>query len=676
MQNLPVIDTQVGNVFEDRFDANRRWYLPDFALVKPPDTAFAFAATQGQVGPSGDPFDTAQLTIDLQTIDPADVTASRQQSPGATFSSVAFLSVDATLSVPVTANDGSAQTDTTQGQVNPQPDGTYRATFNLLGPKVITAYETLAHLGGATISVTVSYGAWKRTVIRRPIPTPPPGPGPHPSHLVTPVFSSRLQTMPMSAVSPVDSPQFDHVQNVDPPNHPIDWPPETISFYYITARASRTVQIGLAFATDAYRSRFTITASGATRPIIDATDLTQFATPRSEFQELTSLDLTRYPTIKHLYIGQVSGTVVAVPLAYGIVRGSSGCAARCDCAVDVSSITGCRFQFTFTLEPVIDPIDIAQLTHDLAAAPESANRSLRLTLPTGLDTRAPVTLAGFATATTIFSDGVDPNYPHSVLVSVGIGDTDTTPPIPAITNANLFLAELTSPGTTPLFATIAIHLDDAYPTPVETTANLNFHSTADSDDLTVVSSGSPPAQTVINLAPFDLDLRRFARYTPSGLTAATSLTDETLATGQSTVLPGDPTGTSGVLVSRTLALPVPLPPGVLFKDYLTLNTETVPDVQHPMTVNAIGAFGASGITELDVQITFSDPHLPQPPAMTLTPAHEVDSVDVIIPVDALVTGLAATLTITIMANTGRKQVTLTNDFLSEPIFILTSAALN
>lgn len=421
-----------------------------------------------------------------------------------------------------------------------------------------------------------------------------------------------------------------------------------------------------------YGSRFTVTVGGLTRPIIDVNDLREFATSRSEYRELTSLGdvQARYPSLRQLYLGQVSGTVVAVPVSYGIVRGAAGVAASCDSIVDDSpvSITGCRFHFTFTMAPVVDPIDLAQLAADLPAVPEAAGRTLTPRLPVGLDPRHPATLDGFPAATTVFGDGVSP---HTLQVAVDIADDQATP---ATTKVNLFLLQLASTGPAPLFANVAIRLDDIFPQQVQTQATLNLHQTAGSDDLTATITEAPPAAQVTNHSALDLTLHRYALIGRPQLTIA-SLTDQVLAAGQSTTLPGDVTGATSVVVSNSLVVPAPLPKAAIFH-YISFHTETVQQVQHPLTVNAAGLdFTTAAIASIDIHITVTaDPQIPVP-AMTLAPSHKIDFVHVLIPIDSAVTGLDTTVALTITTAAGQHTTTLTHDFIDQPTLIITNTTI-
>jgi hypothetical protein len=373
----------------------------------------------------------------------------------------------------------------------------------------------------------------------------------------------------------------------------------------------------------------------------------------------------RFPSVRRLYLGQVSGTVVALPVAYGIVHGADGVAATCDALVDpASDLTGSRFHFTFTLAPDVDPIDLAGLTAALPGLPEAAGRALRLTLPDGLDPRHSSTLDGFPAATATFGDGL---APHTVQVSVDIADDHATP---AISSVNLFLAELAASGQPPLSANLAVRLDDLFPQPVQTPATLNLHRTTESDDLTVaITPGSPPTAT--NRGPVDLILHR-AAVLPE--LTVTSLGDKVLGAGQTVSLPVDAAGALSVAVARSLSIPTPIPkPTVLA--LVTFHTQTVQQVQHPLTVQAALSFTAAAVTSIDVVFQLTEAPTLTVPTLTLTAAHTIDFVHVLVPVDAAVTGLDTTVTLTLNGLNGSRPVTLHHDFVDEPILTITTTTI-
>ncbi|MEU7143448.1 hypothetical protein ABZ942_28670 [Nocardia sp. NPDC046473] len=625
------------------------WYLPIFA-VPADDPTFSFAAVQSGVDPHGDPFNRAQLTFSVRVDMPDNIAELYRGNPGLPPRLVADFGVlQFTLSLPVTDSGGNPQTLTATSDARNTEDGTVIATFDLIGDAVEAAYAHLTRSGSAVLEISAAYSVYKTTRVTAPdVGFPIHGPIFHGYQFQ--VFGDGDHGGGEPAPTPY------HLGGY--------------RFMPVTALFHRSTPLRLTFATDTYRSRFTITADGTTRPIIDSSDLSKFAGDRSEYRELTTLGNVsdRYPTLRGLYFGQVSGTVVAVPAAYGIVRGAKGVAAVCDSIVDDSpdTLTGCRFHFTFLLAPLADPIDLAQLAADLPGIPEAVGRRLRLTLPVGLDPHHPATLDGFPAATAVFADGV---AAHTVQVGVDITDDR---PTPATTNVNLFLQQLATKGPAPLFAALAIRLDDAFPGLVRTQANLNLYQTADSDDLTAEIVA--PVVQVTNRGPLDLVLHRLGLLGPAQPTVI-GLADQVLPAGQPSTLPGDASHATGAVVSRTLNVPVPLPKSAL-RDYVTFNTTTIQQVQHPLTINAAGLnFDATGITRMDIQIAVDDDPRIAIPALSLSPSHPIDFVHVIIPLGSAVTGLDCTVVFTLTTTAGTRTVSRHHDFVDEPIFVVTGNTL-
>jgi hypothetical protein len=631
-------------------DNTTSWYIPKFTLLDGEDPAFRVAVTQkaGEVTPQGRPVNQATLTLSLQPVMPHNV-AILTPDPGEVFLPVANLQPVVVLSVPVTEPDGTVRPRMVPGTVVHQADDRYQVTFLLSQGVVEAAYEHLTDLGGASLEVAATYSGLQLVKGFQP-----------------------------DTGFPIHGPVFDGWQftTFGDGQHGASVPLGEFGWYRfvpVTARfpvtpPTESLPLGLKYHDDAYRARFTIrTRDGITRPIIDVGDLTDFASARSEYRELTSLGdvQSKFPTVRRLYLGQVSGTVVALPAAYAIVHGADGLDAACDALVDPSSnLTGSRFHFTFTLAPDIDPIDFAGLDAALPALPEAAGRTLRLTLPDGLDPRNPSVLNGFPAATAAFGDGV---APHTVQVSIDIADDNTTP---ALTSVNQFLAELCAAGPPPLSANLAVRLDDHFPQPVQSPGPLNLHRTAESDDLTVtVTPGSPPAAT--NRGPLDLVLHQAAALPQ--LTVK-NLGDQVLRAGQTVALPPVAAAATSVVVSRSLAVPTPVPKQTV-RTLVTFRTQTVQQVQHPLTVQAAFDFAAAGATSLEVAFRLtSAPALPVPD-LTLTAAHPIDFVHVLIPVDSAVVGLDTAVTLTITGSSGTRAVTVHHDFIDDPILTITGTTI-
>ena len=157
-----------------------------------------------------------------------------------------------------------------------------------------------------------------------------------------------------------------------PPPVPLPIPPEL--WVTATARQALTVALGTTYAQQPYRPLYTLTEPPATaRPIVSVSDLTMFTSTGTEYVQLSSLGNVpaRYPSLSSVYLGQVTGTVVAVPAAYGIVHTSSGCEMSINAIVDTNSVSGSQFQVSLALGPMIDPCDLAQLSIDVQDRPSA-----------------------------------------------------------------------------------------------------------------------------------------------------------------------------------------------------------------------------------------------------------------------------------------------------------------
>jgi hypothetical protein len=692
-QSLPVLGTQSGSLFADRTDTGLSWYLPALAVADP-TTAFAFTASIGpEVDSQGRPFDTASLAVPLTASDPPDVVAAKQASPARRFQQIPPAAYDALLVVPFVGNQGEAQTTTVSGQIAPQADGSLLASFDgLVGATVVQAYVALMSTAGATLQIGVSYQVWKHVV--RPIWRLPIGPLPVAPNLagpgdaraeVRPAAAPQLLEDRLAQPDPAPNAVLSPVAEPLPPRPTLVPDPRPELPYDIwlvtTARTQLTVALGSTYASQRYREQYTIAAPPPAQPrvIVDVSDLTNFETTRSEFEELTSLGDVRskYPSFTSAYLGQVTGTVVAIPAAYGIVHGSGGCSGSIDILADPSPTTasGSRFQFTFELAPIVDPVDFAQLSADLAKIPEAQGRTLLPTLPTRLDSAVtPTFSAGSAVQSLSVATGPDPN---TIEISFEITDSGTgASVVPAWAAASQLVGELVaSTVPPPLFGTVGLRLDDAYPIPPTASFFLALTHTASADDLAVTASGTPPVLTASNQSPNDLRLVRMLDTTVLGNVVVTL--GSALRAGTSAALPsvaGEPT--TGALVYRNLDLTT-FSLGDLPK-YVSIHAETVEQIQHLLTVNATAVnFAAEGIAQLDILISLDALPATQVPTITLTDQHQIDSVTVVVPVGAVVVGLASTLAISVQGTSpsGDRHAEVSNDFLTNPIFDLLPADL-
>lgn len=646
----PVGSPVVGDcVFADGADQTLLWYVPALAL-REPDPAFGFTVTQS-ADAAGAVFNEATLALTADVVAPPELGQARQQFPTASFSPIEFTTSKPHLVIPFTDAAGHGQSVAVEGTAT-ATGSSIGFQFVLTGPQTVQSYLSLTELGGSAVELPLDYRLDVRSGGADPC--------------------AALQSEVATLLADVNDPDLPRLikQNIQKELAAAQGRLLRCRTAALPRQGEKVAaaDMALAYAASRYASRFTVTTGSMTRSIIDVHDLTEFASARSEYRELLTLgDVhARYPSIRRLYLGQVSGTVVAVPASYGIACGASGAAARCDAVVDDSpvSITGCRFHFTFTVAPGVDPVDLASLSADLATVPEAANRNLTVRLPAGLDPRHTATLDGFPGATAAFADGTDP---HTIRIAVDIADDQATP---GITKANLFLAQLAATGSAPLFANVAVRLDDTFPQQVETVATLNLYQTANTDDVTAAITGLPPAAQVVNTGSLDLTLHRYA-LCGADRPAVTPLAHQLLPAGTSATLTTATGQATSVAVSSSLAVPAPMPKAAIF-DYIRFHTETVQQVQHPLTVNAAGLdFTAAAVTSIGVHFTVAGvPHLAVPD-LTLSPSHTIDFVHVLVAVDAAVTGLDTTVTLTADTAAGQRVITLDHDFIDEPTLIIT-----
>ncbi len=669
--SLPVLGTQNGSIFDDRDDQNVFWYLPALQPADP-TSAFSFAATVGpQVDSAGDPFDSATVSIPLAVVDPPDVVAARQANPASTYQVIPGASYDVTLAVPYVDGSGAAQTSSVSGAVSTQSDGTLLAVFpGLLGPTVVQQYVALTTVGGSTLVVGYSFEGWSHIVWPfllnpvAPAPAPVASAGlpmepalPHPLPIRPPI--------PMLPPIPIRPP-------VPPPIPPVLWVTATV-------RQAVTVALGTTYAQQQYRPLYTLTEPPATtaRPIVSVSDLIMFTGAGTEYVQLSSLgDVpARYPSLTGVYLGQVSGTVVAVPAAYGIVHTSSGCEMSINAVVDTDSVSGSQFQISLTLGPIIDPCDLAQLSVDVQGIPEAGNLRLTVAPPVGLAAAPQPTFSISETVSNlVVADG---QVPGTVDVSFVIADfqSDNTV-IPAWVTINELILQLTSNLIPPpLLGSFGLKLDDAYPEPPQASFFLALTTTASSKDTTVTigpGGSSPTPVTVTNQSPNDLLLLRLGLTTAAGQ-ADQDLAQQVLPAGQAISISASQPEPSAAVVSTTLSVPSPFPRGAL-QSYVTVTAESVQQIEHQLTVNATAVdFAALGIVSITVQIALTALPAVVVPPLTLDPTSNVASATVTIPIGAALIGLSASLAVAVVMPDGSSggEGSLTTDFMTNPIFVLT-----
>jgi len=430
-----------------------------------------------------------------------------------------------------------------------------------------------------------------------------------------------------------------------------------------TATESSTILVGDVYGGPSHRPRFTLRAGDVERGIVDADDLEEFHTNQSEYIEITALGsvASRYPTLRALYLGQVSGTVLAIPGAYGIVRTRDGCAVSCDAVIDTapSSASGCRFQVSCTLGPVVDPGDLARLSADLATEPSLAGRTLRLAMPTDLDRRTPSILQSGNVTNVQFGVGLTPG---TFRLTMDVVDDD----LPAVVKVNLLLAQLLA--TTPsLVGRLAVRLDDAHENTVTADVVLNLRVTSGTDDVVIVLDGAGRT-TAVNTSPLPIRLISATGRSAAGIT--TVPLDIELPIAASALLPV-PLDFQQVVVDRTLAIADPLPAGGLAK-LVSIRAVTVAQVHHAIGFNAAGQI-TPDVGAVSITVALRDaPEVPVP-TINLSAEHPIENTAVEVAVAFAVVGLVATVALSLSPTDGSApyQRSMEHDFSAHPILTLT-----
>ena len=613
-QNLPDEGSRAGAIFTDRFDPTIRWYLPQYALPAD-DPSFEFAAAQRKPdSDTGLPFDVATLSFTIGRGEPKDVVAARAADSTLSFRPIELDPPQVTLTFPSQDASGADHPVVVALSVTAQSDGSLLATATLVGPTVVVAYVALAHGTDAAVQISGSYSVWRnwRPLLHLPIILHGPILAQAASELATFAPAELQHPLAQLAASPVDGGPILHLPVGEPPHR---WPPVQLppsdpppADNWVTAVDQELQSLpATGFGVDAYRERFTIASAAGVRPIIDANDLISYGHQGSDFREL---DAPR----RHQH---------ALPdVASRLLRRGQRGRRRCPAVVRhpagqlrAGRVAGGRRRRLgdgaerLPLRVLVHPCPAGRPGRPGAARPRRAGhaggqRADRAGQLAG-QSRLPVPSAfnGFPASTSTVADG-----PRSgtVTVHVQIADSGTTP---AICNANLFLNQFTS-SVTPMGGTIALRLDDLYPTPVTTSCQISLDATVGSDEVSLSIGDDPTAVIARNVGPFDLTLRHVAGVTADGPRATALQT--TLSPNQTTSL-GPIDAAPVTIVDAALALPDPIPPGQAFH-YLIVHTETVTSVQHSLLYSASFDFAAAAISQLTISAT-----LPDRPSVHISP---------------------------------------------------------
>jgi hypothetical protein len=673
-QSLPLESSRNGNVFNDRFNSQLSWYLPGYVLAPDIDASFAFAAGGGETGTDGNPYYQANITVTLAKVEPPDVTAYRTANPSQQLQEIPLTAISVELTT--TANDpqtGQPQQSIYTATATNNADGNLTLTFGpIVGTHVLVAYSNLQN-GGATLGLSAQFRVWRMQRVFRPVWPPirvPVQPVRQPG---TPIIPGRPRPLPQAMLAPVGTPIFDPGRGpIRLPPHPLPEPEPTYTM--AVDPYTQPFDLDKKYAAPGYARSYTITDSNGVRPIISINDLKNFNSSGTDFTEFTALgDIPgQFPSFSRLYIGGQSRKIVAVPAAYGIVRGKNGTAALCQALLDSTAggSGASKFQFSFVLGPVVSPFDFFALQAALAANPQSQNCTL--VLPQRLDTSQPMTLSTPFQSSVTYSAGLQPNL---FQLDAVISDGSVTGS--AVANANLFLKQLSTTVAPYLSGSFGIVLDDAYPHPVIASVVVNLNDTSGSDEISYSVAADGSVIQLINVSPLDLQLSRYAII--NGASApAESLNQKIPAQQAFTLSDKSSSPAVSLLVDCTLALESPFTKDALQR-YVTFRTQDVQSVNYQLGVVANGVnFPAMGIAEIDIAITI--PSLPTVtvPNSKLTALSLASNTVINLPLQNAISSLSAVIAFTVKPMDTTKanvQFTVINDFVDQPVYVLESSSI-
>jgi hypothetical protein len=464
------------------------------------------------------------------------------------------------------------------------------------------------------------------------------------SDVVTPVKRPRL--------SPGDAGVFIDVAAAGDPSG---------TWVRTVATETITVTIGDGYSAVSYRPRYLLKKGGESRVVVTTEDLSEFDHRQSEFVELSELGQIsdRYPTLRAIYLGRVSGTVIAIPARYGLIRTSDGIAAACDAVLDPSpASSGCRFHLTFGLAPYVSPADLAGLAHDLSQHPALSTLVKRVSVPSRLAPLNPVGLANANISGLAAGNGAGSG---TFLVDFDVVDG----PVPAIAAVNLLMRQLSARPVPTLIGQMSFALDDAFATPVTSTTVLAFSTTVSGDDLVIVT-GESGKYRLSNAGPVPIRVTTIIAQAKGG--APTASETHVIIPAKS-IVDGPPVVGSILGIEASLVEP----DGGFDKtigDYMRITVTDVQQLRMTVGVNAAGALAGS-IAKLDVTASLRGLPGVALPTMTLTAAASIQQVVWQVPLTGGLLRLPADVTVHVTRADGSEHdVSLTHDFAEAPILTI------
>jgi hypothetical protein len=646
---IPDVSTRNGNVFNDRFDKNTLWYLPVFNLIGTTDSNFSFLATQSALpNQSGDAFYVADLKFTVHSDVPADATAAKTANPALNLKEITLQMLSVSLSIAYSDSQGKEAHTSYQGSVQAADNGNYTVDFPaVIGNHVVILFENLKVTGSAQISFSATYPAWRPAGTSRMF------------FFKSDLATRNLKPMIASRVAETSAMRFETLQPLHP-SVPTNGFNENQTFY-------QTLDLDKKYNENEYQLSYKIKTDAGTRPIIDVSDLKNLEGSLTEFSELKTIDLSKYPSISSLYIGVISRVIIVVPRSYVIVRNSLACSAACIASVDTTpgSAESCMFQFQFELTPAADPIDFISLLKEIQQ--NNDLQSYTLKFAENLSEKSASDINSVFTTDTSYNPAATP---QNFFLTTTIIDK---PGQSAIVNANLFIQQLCNVAPACGLGTISLKLDDNFPRAVPATVTLSLPVAKSDDGISWSIDTNAKAVVLSNSTSFDFLLQRYVFCSDAGIGDIVEA-NIPIATGASTNIPlPENLQNLGVILDYAEQRNGPVDRTNIAR-YMEIKTQDAQNVQYFIGVNSSQVnYVARNIKQIDIQTRLTIHPEINVPQFSLMNQNTAAGTKIMLPLQFAVTSLDATLSFSISFSdptTPAVSISKENDFITNPIFDL------
>lgn len=644
---MPDVSTKKGNVFSDRFDKNVLWYLPVFSLLPGTDAGFSFIAKQSVLpNQEGDPFYVADVRFTVHKDVPPDAMAAKAANAAIQLKEIMLQSLQVTLSIAFSDAQGKETSATYTGVLQASTDGNYEVhVSNILGNHVVILYQNLKTTGGGHLALSAIYAAWRPAGSQRMI-------------FIKPTVSLN-RVRPWIASIPAASPttHFTTLRPLHPINPNVGFT-ENQTFF-------QNIPLDTKYNGNEYQLSYKIITDTGTRPIVGVEDLKNLNGNPTEFSELKTIDLSKYPSISALYIGVLSRVIIILPRAYGIVRNAVTCSASCWASVDTTpggTAGSCMFQFQFELTPAVNPVDFIMLLKEIQQNTELQSYTLKFA--DSLDEKTPSVINSVFTTDTSYDQAATPQ--NFFLTTTNVDKPGQS----AVVNANLFIQQLcnTPPGCA--IGSMNLKLDDNFPKELTTTVTLSLPAAISDDGITW--SIDPDKQTVklTNSTSFNFLLQRYTFCSDAGIGDTTEV-NIPIASGDSTTVPLPQNFDHLSIILDYIEQPNGGVNRSNIARYMEIKAQDAQNVQYFIGVNSSQVkYAARGIKQMDVQIfltTFTGVSVPK---FTVMNQNTAGGTNIMLPLQFAITSLPATINLLVtFSDTTKQPISFTkeNDFIVNPV---------